>query len=108
MRARRAENPEQQGTAVSCPAAEGARRTWAQLYRALVRAQPDPERSGGARPTPQLQLPFSAVDKAEAGRDRYEEEQESMPDTNNTAVQHRIPADGADPLSLAGVNDANL
>ncbi|HST60819.1 MAG TPA: PhoH family protein, partial [Longimicrobium sp.] len=32
-----------------------------------------------------------------------------MPDTNNTnAVQHRIPADGADPLSLSGVNDANL
>ena len=30
-----------------------------------------------------------------------------MPDTNN-AVQHRIPADGADPLSLGGVNDANL
>src|SRR3712207_777461 len=27
---------------------------------------------------------------------------------NNTAVQHRIPADGADPLSLGGVNDANL
>ena len=26
----------------------------------------------------------------------------------NTAVQHRIPADGADPLSLGGVNDANL
>jgi phosphate starvation-inducible PhoH-like protein len=32
-----------------------------------------------------------------------------MPDTNNNnAVQHRIPADGADPLSLSGVNDANL
>jgi phosphate starvation-inducible PhoH-like protein len=32
-----------------------------------------------------------------------------MSDTNNnTAVQHRIPADGADPLSLSGVNDANL
>ena len=32
-----------------------------------------------------------------------------MPDTNNAnAVQHRIPADGADPLSLSGVNDANL
>lgn len=32
-----------------------------------------------------------------------------MPETNsNTAVQHRIPADGADPLSLSGVNDANL
>ncbi|HEU4885954.1 MAG TPA: PhoH family protein [Longimicrobium sp.] len=30
-----------------------------------------------------------------------------MPDTNN-AVQHRIPADGADPLALGGVNDANL
>jgi phosphate starvation-inducible PhoH-like protein len=30
-----------------------------------------------------------------------------MADTNN-AVQHRIPADGADPLSLSGVNDANL
>ena len=28
--------------------------------------------------------------------------------TNNTAVQHRIPADGADPLSLSGVNDAHL
>jgi phosphate starvation-inducible PhoH-like protein len=28
--------------------------------------------------------------------------------TNNTPVQHRIPADGADPLSLSGVNDANL
>ncbi|HYJ79845.1 MAG TPA: PhoH family protein [Longimicrobiaceae bacterium] len=28
-----------------------------------------------------------------------------MPDT---AVQHRIPAEGADPLALAGVNDANL
>jgi hypothetical protein len=33
-----------------CPGAEGARRRWAQLYRALRRAQPDPERSGGARP----------------------------------------------------------
>ena len=31
-----------------------------------------------------------------------------MSDTTNTAVQHRIPADGADPLSLGGVNDANL
>jgi len=31
-----------------------------------------------------------------------------MSDTNNTAVQHRIPADGADPLGLSGVNDANL
>jgi phosphate starvation-inducible PhoH-like protein len=30
-----------------------------------------------------------------------------MADSNN-AVQHRIPADGADPLSLSGVNDANL
>ncbi|MBW3569629.1 MAG: PhoH family protein, partial [Gemmatimonadetes bacterium] len=30
-----------------------------------------------------------------------------MPETNN-AVQHRIPADGADPLALGGVNDANL
>jgi phosphate starvation-inducible PhoH-like protein len=30
-----------------------------------------------------------------------------MPD-NNTAIQHRIPADGADPLALGGVNDANL
>jgi phosphate starvation-inducible PhoH-like protein len=30
-----------------------------------------------------------------------------MTDTSN-AVQHRIPADGADPLSLSGVNDANL
>jgi phosphate starvation-inducible PhoH-like protein len=30
-----------------------------------------------------------------------------MPDNNN-AVQHRIPADGADPLALGGVNDANL
>ena len=30
-----------------------------------------------------------------------------MPDTN-TAIQHRIPADGADPLALGGVNDANL
>ena len=30
-----------------------------------------------------------------------------MADTSN-AVQHRIPADGADPLSLGGVNDANL
>jgi phosphate starvation-inducible protein PhoH and related proteins len=30
-----------------------------------------------------------------------------MADTSN-AVQHRIPADGADPLSLSGVNDANL
>src|SRR3954454_16039565 len=28
-----------------------------------------------------------------------------MPDQ---AVQHRIPAEGADPLALAGVNDANL
>lgn len=31
-----------------------------------------------------------------------------MADTNNAAVQHRIPAEGADPLSLSGVNDANL
>jgi len=31
-----------------------------------------------------------------------------MSDTSNNAVQHRIPADGADPLSLSGVNDANL
>ena len=30
-----------------------------------------------------------------------------MPD-NNTAIQHRIPADGVDPLALGGVNDANL
>jgi phosphate starvation-inducible PhoH-like protein len=30
-----------------------------------------------------------------------------MPD-NNTVIQHRIPADGADPLALGGVNDANL
>jgi phosphate starvation-inducible protein PhoH and related proteins len=30
-----------------------------------------------------------------------------MADTNK-AVQHRIPADGADPLSLSGVNDAHL
>jgi len=28
--------------------------------------------------------------------------------TNQAAVQHRIPADGADPLGLSGVNDANL
>ncbi|HEX2206210.1 MAG TPA: PhoH family protein [Longimicrobium sp.] len=27
---------------------------------------------------------------------------------NNNAVQHRIPAEGADPLALGGVNDANL
>jgi phosphate starvation-inducible PhoH-like protein len=27
---------------------------------------------------------------------------------NDTAIQHRIPADGADPLALGGVNDANL
>ncbi len=33
-----------------CPPAEWARRRWAQSYRALRRAQPDPERSGGARP----------------------------------------------------------
>ena len=26
----------------------------------------------------------------------------------DTAVQHRIPAEGADPLALSGVNDANL
>jgi phosphate starvation-inducible PhoH-like protein len=31
-----------------------------------------------------------------------------MSDTSNNAVQHRIPADGADPLTLSGVNDANL
>jgi phosphate starvation-inducible PhoH-like protein len=31
-----------------------------------------------------------------------------MPDTANNSVQHRIPADRADPLSLSGVNDANL
>jgi phosphate starvation-inducible PhoH-like protein len=30
-----------------------------------------------------------------------------MADQNNT-VQHRIPADGADPLALSGVNDATL
>ena len=30
--------------------APGARRGWAQLYRALPRAQPGPERSGGTRP----------------------------------------------------------
>src|ERR687885_579513 len=29
-----------------------ARRGWAQLYRALPRAQPGPERSGGTRPHP--------------------------------------------------------
>jgi phosphate starvation-inducible protein PhoH and related proteins len=27
---------------------------------------------------------------------------------DSTAVQHRIPAEGADPLALSGVNDANL
>ena len=52
MRARRAENPQRRDTAVSCPAAAGARGRWAQSYRALRRAQPDPERSGGARPDP--------------------------------------------------------
>jgi len=31
-----------------------------------------------------------------------------MSDTTNTAIQHRIPADGVDPLGLSGVNDANL
>jgi phosphate starvation-inducible protein PhoH and related proteins len=31
-----------------------------------------------------------------------------MADTINSAVQHRIPADGVDPLALSGVNDANL
>ncbi|MBB4639169.1 PhoH family protein [Longimicrobium terrae] len=31
-----------------------------------------------------------------------------MPDTANNSVQHRIPADRADPLALSGVNDANL
>src|SRR5215207_9502141 len=55
MRARRAENPEQNRTAVSCGCAEGARRTWAQLYRALVRAQPGPERSAGTRPDPAVE-----------------------------------------------------
>jgi hypothetical protein len=29
-----------------------ARRRWAQFYRALRRAQPGPERSGGTRPNP--------------------------------------------------------
>jgi phosphate starvation-inducible protein PhoH and related proteins len=31
-----------------------------------------------------------------------------MTDTMLAPVQHRIPAEGADPLALAGVNDANL
>ena len=31
-----------------------------------------------------------------------------MADSTIEAVQHRIPADGADPLALGGVNDANL
>jgi len=31
-----------------------------------------------------------------------------MAQVRNGAVQHRIPAEGADPLLLAGVNDANL
>ena len=31
-----------------------------------------------------------------------------MAETMNAAVQHRIPADGVDPLDLSGVNDANL
>ena len=47
--------------AVSCSPAQGARRRWAQLYRALRRAQPDPERSGGARPHPQFENPEKAA-----------------------------------------------
>jgi phosphate starvation-inducible protein PhoH and related proteins len=31
-----------------------------------------------------------------------------MTDVQNPPVQHRLPAEGADPLLLAGVNDANL
>jgi phosphate starvation-inducible protein PhoH and related proteins len=31
-----------------------------------------------------------------------------MPQVKNGTIQHRIPAEGADPLLLAGVNDANL
>src|SRR5215207_838281 len=55
MRARRAENAEGRDTAVPCPAPPWARRTWAQLYRALVRAQPGP-RLRGTRP----KLPFKS------------------------------------------------
>jgi hypothetical protein len=40
-----------------CPAAQGARRSWAQLYRALLRAQPGP-RSRGTRPNHREKLTF--------------------------------------------------
>ena len=38
------------------PDAPGARRSWQQSYRCLLRAQPDPERSGGARPNHQFPI----------------------------------------------------
>src|SRR5690349_7212416 len=59
MRARRAETPARprgdRGIARK-HGATAARRGWAQSYRALPRAQPGPERSGGTRPHQPLTL----------------------------------------------------
>ena len=77
MRARRAETAERNGTAVPCRFAQPARRTWQQLYRCLVRAQPGPERSGGTRPKPQFDAVAGAV-AVEANDLRKKSEEERM------------------------------
>src|SRR5262245_47652280 len=59
MRARRAETPARPRRRCGVARALGAtaaRRSWPQSYRGLLRAQPGPERSGGTRPTQQLQF----------------------------------------------------
>src|SRR5688500_14273915 len=64
MRARRGETParahETRGNALD-PGAPGARRRWAQSYRALRRAQPGP-RLRGTRPTPHLSVAVPNAD----------------------------------------------
>ena len=58
--------------AVSWPVAQGARRSWARLYRALLRAQPGPERSAGTRPELKFQVPRSRCPGATARERRHE------------------------------------
>src|SRR3954468_23152345 len=66
MRARRAGTPPRASGrfgSARMPGAAVARRGWAQLYRALPRAQPGPERSGGTRPTTQFALRAARPDE---------------------------------------------
>src|SRR3712207_902373 len=106
MRARRAGTPPRRRGCRTIERIRGAavaRRGWQRRYRCLPRAQPGPERSGGTRPHPALDLPALCLEPWYDRSDRDALMAEAVEDRRAMVLRIRELLEGGD---LPALHDA--